>query len=132
MKSEELSSQLFELLAAFSVPLERTFHKALEAVKSDTEISEKYREELLTSIKALLFNSLELHGYVAKKDTSLAFDKGGKNRYSKIRSEYIKHFPLSEEEFNLHEYIEIGQKMLLRKKSPNVPSDIKFSFHKLL
>ena len=97
---------LFEALASFSVPLERTFFLALEAIKTDDSISDKYREDLLTYTKAILMNSLDLHEYIAGKDSSLDFEKLGKEKYTEIREEYLNAFP--KDKYyppNFHEYI---------------------------
>lgn len=97
---------LFEALASLSMPLERAFHTALSAIKTDDSISDKYKEDLLTYTKAILMNSLNLHDYVAGKDSSLDLEKLGKQKYTEIREEYLKAFP--EDEYyppNFHEYI---------------------------
>jgi len=97
---------LFEALASFSVPLERTFHAALNAIKTDDTISDKYKEDLLSYTKAILMNSLDLHEYVANKDVNLDFEASGKETYSKIREAYINAFPkVDRNPPNLHEYI---------------------------
>lgn len=101
------SRQLFESLALLSVPLERTFHIAIKEIKNDKSISDKYKEELLASVKALLSNSLELHDYVGKKSDSLNFLNEGRENYNKIRAGYSDAFPSDYDEgLNLHEYIE--------------------------
>ncbi len=98
---------LFESLASLSVPLERTFHIAITEIKNDESISEKYREELLGSVKALLFNSLELHSYVSTKDSSFDIMSEGTTEYNKIRDAYKNAFPSEiHGNMNLHEYIE--------------------------
>ncbi len=97
---------LFEALASFSVPLERTFFAALEAIKTDDSISDKYKDDLLTYTKAILMNSLDLHEYVAGKDISLDFEKLGKEKYTEIREKYLNAFPKDERyPPNFHEYI---------------------------
>ena len=98
---------LFESLASLSVPLERVFHIAIAEIKSDESISEEYREELLGSVKALLFNSLEIHNYVGKKDPSFDIMAEGVIEYAKIRDAYKNAFPSERDEnINLHEHIE--------------------------
>ncbi|WP_371192947.1 hypothetical protein [Glaciecola sp. SC05] len=108
---------LFEALASFSVPLERAFHTALNAIKTDDSISDKYKEDLLTYTKAILMNSLDLHEYVARKDPSLDFEKLGKQKYIEMREEYLNAFP--KDEYyppNFHEYI--CKEADSRKKKP--------------
>lgn len=97
---------LFEALASFSLPLERAFHAALNAIKTDDSISDKYKEDLLTYTKAILMNSLDLHEYVAGKDPSLDFERLGKQKYREIREEYLNAFPKDDNyPQNFHEYI---------------------------
>lgn len=113
----EQDKALFEALASFSVPLERMFHRALDAIKTDNDISDAYKESLLTYTKAMLSNSLDLHEYVARKDSLLDFEKLGNEKYRKIREEYLSAFPKKEPENcqpNLHEFI--SQEAELRKK----------------
>jgi hypothetical protein len=98
---------LFESLASLSVPLERVFHIAIKEIKNDKEITQKYKKELLASVKALLSNSLELHDYVSKKKPNLNFMELGRVEYNKISSEYSDTFKSEyDEELNLHEQIE--------------------------
>lgn len=107
MSEQTNTRALFESLAALSVPLERVFHIAIKEIKNDEEIHQKYKEELLASVKALLSNSLELHGYVSKKNPSLNFMEEGRADYNKIRSEYSDTFTSEYDEvLNLHEHIE--------------------------
>lgn len=97
---------LFEALASFSVPLERAFHAALTAIKTDDSISDKYKEDLLKYTKAILMNSLDLHEYLAMKDPSLDFENIGKQKYREIREEYLDAFPKDDRyPQNFHEYI---------------------------
>lgn len=106
--SRDQDKALFEALASFSVPLERTFHAALNAIKTDDSISDKYKENLLKYTKAILMNSLDLHEYVAGKDINLDFEKLGNKKYTEIRKNYINAFPKAEAENyqpNLHEFI---------------------------
>ncbi|MEM5732598.1 hypothetical protein AAEI00_12900 [Shewanella algae] len=98
---------LFESLANLSVPLERVFHIAITEINNDGSISEKYKEELLNATKSLLFNSLELHDYVGKKDVSFNIMSGGESEYNKIREIYKTAFPSEKDEgVNLHQHIE--------------------------
>ena len=99
--------ELFESLALLSVPLERTFHLALVEVKNDKNISEKYKEQLLKSVKDLLNNSLELHGYVSNKNSNFDIKSDGITEYNRLRKEYKTAFSrLNDETINLHEHIE--------------------------
>ena len=103
------NTDLFEAFALLSVPLERSFHLALDLIKDDNDISDKYRDDLKTSIKALLSNSLEFHEYLRKKDPNLDFYRDGKDRYSELRNKFKTSFPSShDKEFNLHELIDKG------------------------
>jgi hypothetical protein len=111
---------LFEALASFSVPLERAFHAALEAIKTDESISDKHKAKLLSSTKAILFNSLELHDYVAKKDSNFDFENQGKEKYSEIRNEYKNAFQKAEDDsFNLHAYINKETSLKTEKRLKN-------------
>ncbi|MBF7074614.1 hypothetical protein ISG33_14505 [Glaciecola sp. MH2013] len=104
---KNLPKTLFDALALYSLPLERVFHLALETIKTDESISDKYRDELLTSVKAVLFNSLEIHTYIQSKDSTLDFSKDGKIEYEAIRDEFRSKFPSDEDrEVNLHLFIE--------------------------
>ena len=70
--------------------------------------------------KAILMNSLDLHEYVAGKDSSLDFEKLGKQQYTEIREEYLNAFPKIERNpLNFHEYIS-KEADLRKKKSPKI------------
>lgn len=98
---------LFESLASMSVPLERTFHIALTEIQNDKSISEKRKKKLLGSVKALLFNSLELHTYIGNIDSNFDIKSDGISEYNKIRNDYKNAFPnKNDEDINLHEHIE--------------------------
>ena len=103
----EKYTRLFESLSLASIPIERTFHLALELVSNDDEITDEYRKELIKEIKALLSNNLSLFGYLSVKDASLDFRKKGKDRHVEIRED-IKRMFVSEDDkdFNLHFIIE--------------------------
>jgi len=78
--------RLFEGLAIMSPTLDNVCERALDTVKNGESIPQKTKENVIASVKALLFHSSELKDYVAEQHSDLDYINDGSEKYDQIKA----------------------------------------------
>lgn len=85
MKKEKFE-RLFESLAILSPSLNNVCERALDTVKGDETLPKKIKEDVIASVKALLFHSSELKDYVGGQYSDLNYIHDGREKYDHIKA----------------------------------------------